>query len=115
MRKHLQKALVGILAAGGLAFFAGCEAEVYPEPGGPVAYYDYDYYPEANVYFYPEGHVYYWNDHDHWRSGRYLPYHYHLNEEQREHLHMRSREPWTERHEEMEHREYREGERHDYH
>lgn len=96
LKGSLQRALVSALAAAGLAFFAGCAAEVYPAPGGDVAYYDYDYYPGVNVYFYPHDHIYYWHDRDHWRSGRALPYRYHLNEEQREHLRLHSRQPWEE-------------------
>lgn len=95
-----QNTVIGLLAAGALSLLAGCAADVYPEPVGGVAYYDYDYYPDADVYFYPEGHYYYWRDHDHWRHGGRLPYDYHLNEEHREHLHLRTREPWTEHHEE---------------
>ena len=63
---------------------------------GPVAYYDYDYYPEWDVYYYPEGHIYYWNDGGHWRSGGRLPSHYVLHDENRERLQLHSRQPWTE-------------------
>ena len=62
--------------------------------GGP--YYDYYYYPEANVYFYPSGRRYYWHDGGHWRSGRRMPPRFSLREEHREHLRLHSRQPWTE-------------------
>lgn len=97
LKKRLQKAVAGTMAAAGLALLAGCAADVYPAPGGEVAYYDYDYYPDVNVYFYPHDRVYYWNDHDHWRSGRYLPNRYHLDAGHRQQLHLHSRQPWVDR------------------
>ena len=69
--------------------------------GPPGTYYDYFYYPDGDVYFYPEGHLYYWHDHDHWFHGAHLPPGYALHEEHREHLHLRTREPWTEHHREF--------------
>lgn len=96
MKNVLQKAVSGVLTGTLLCLLAGCVGEVYPGPG-PVAYYDYDYYPDWNVYYYPGARVYYWNDEGRWRSGPGLPPRYHLREEQREHLRLHSREPWMER------------------
>lgn len=63
-------------------------------------YYDYDYYPRHNVYYYPQGRVYYWNDDGRWVTSRRLPPRYELRDDRRERLRLRSREPWTEHHQE---------------
>lgn len=73
---------------------AGCAGETYATGG--VAYYDYDYYPNWDVYYYPHDRVYYWHDGEHWRSGHGLPNQYRLREEQHEHLQLHTRQPWTE-------------------
>jgi hypothetical protein len=61
-------------------------------------YYEYDYYPDANVYFCPEGRMYYWYDDGCWKSGPRLPDRYVLREEHRQRLRVRTPEPWTEHH-----------------
>jgi len=94
MKNILQKTMSGVLTGALLCLLAGCVGEVYPS-SGPVAY-DYDYYPDGDVYFYPQARLYYWNDGGHWRSGQWLPPRYHLREEEREHLRLHSREPWRE-------------------
>jgi hypothetical protein len=38
--------------------------------------YDFDYYPEAQVYYYPQQRVYYWTDGGAWRSGPRVPQYY---------------------------------------
>jgi hypothetical protein len=83
--------------------------------GGGATYYDYDYYPDEDIYFYPEAHVYYWNDGGRWRSGRDLPPRYRLNEERREHLRLHSRQPWTEHHREGDRERHEEHEEHEQH
>jgi hypothetical protein len=102
MKSWLRAAGVGLLAGGGILCFTGCVGVAYPV-GPPGVYYDYDYYPDWDVYYYPAGHIYYWNDAGHWRSGREVPRRYHFNEERqepREHLRLQTRQPWTEHHEE---------------
>jgi hypothetical protein len=85
------------LVLGGIAWWsAGCAVEEHG-PYRAGVYYDYDYYPDADVYFYPEGRIYYWRHEGHWKSGPVLPDRYVLREERREHLHLRTREPWSER------------------
>ena len=91
--KWLRASCVGLIAGIGVLLSAGCVGVAGP---GPVAYYDYDYYPEWDVYYYPEGHIYYWNDGGHWRSGGRLPSHYVLRDENRERLQLHTRQPWTE-------------------
>ncbi|PYI87587.1 MAG: hypothetical protein DME26_05730 [Verrucomicrobia bacterium] len=95
----LRGAWAGFLLAGFVVLSAGC---VVRGGGGVVyseaPYYDYYYYPEANVYFYPSGRVYYWRDGEHWRSGRRVPSRYSFHEGRREPLRLRTREPWTEHH-----------------
>jgi hypothetical protein len=93
----LQRAWAGFLVAGFAVLPAGCAVHggvAYSD--GP--YYDYYYYPEANVYFYPSGRIYYWHDGGHWHSGRRVPSHYSFHEGHHEQLHLRTREPWTEHH-----------------
>jgi hypothetical protein len=100
MRTHtknqIRRAFAGLLTGTGLLLLVGCTGVAYTTPGGSVAFYDYDYYPDGDVYFYPHDHIYYWNDGGHWRSGGRLPDRYHLREEGREHLRLHSRQPWTE-------------------
>ena len=95
--KWLRGICAGLMLGGGALIFTGCEATV--STPGTEAYYDYDYYPDADVYYYPAGRVYYWNDDGRWRSGSALPPHYVIREEHYEHYRSHSRQPWTERHE----------------
>ena len=94
VKRKLQATCVGLLIGAGVLLSAGCVGVGYA--GGSTGYYDYDYYPDRDIYFYPQGGIYYWNDGGHWRSGRRLPGRYELREERREHLQLRSRRPWTE-------------------
>jgi len=59
--------------------------------------YDYDYYPDWDVYYYPSERIYYWHDGGHWRTGRRLPSHYDLHAAHHEPFHGHTRRPWTER------------------
>lgn len=93
MKKYLQGICVGAFLAGSL-LIQGCAATV--EAGGP--YYDYDYYPDGDVYYYPHGHVYYWNEGGAWRSGERLPDRYAGHTQHSEQLHLHSQQPWTEHH-----------------
>ena len=103
----LRRTSAGLLLGGVTLLAPGCTVhhEVAYESGPYAGYYDYDYYPEANVYFYPAGGVYYWHDGHRWTSGRRLPNRYVLHES-REHFRGQTREPWTE------HRGHEEHERH---
>lgn len=47
--------LLGVVAL----LAAGCVVEPYPHPHY-AAYYDYDYYPDCDVYFYPGGGIWFW-------------------------------------------------------
>jgi len=90
-----KKASFTLMAAVGLLLLgSGCAGGVYTS--GTVGYYDYDYYPDSDVYFYPQANVFFWNDGHDWRHGRYLPHDFRLREENREHLRLHSHEPWTE-------------------
>jgi hypothetical protein len=81
----------------GLVLATGCvvrERVAYRSgPAGEV-YYDYDYYPDCNVYFYPAAGVYYWNVSGRWVSGRQLPRTIVIRESARQPVHSPSREPW---------------------
>ena len=96
---RLGGACASLLVAGLMALSAGC---VVHGSGGVVyseaPYYDYYYYPDANVYFYPRGRIYYWRDGEHWRSGTRVPSRYSFHEGRRDQLRLRTREPWTEHH-----------------
>jgi len=92
MKKYLQGVCVGLCLAVP-ALITGCSTY---DSGGGVAYYDYDYYPDWDVYYYPHGHVYYWNESGAWRSGERLPEHYHGHAMHTEHLHLHSQQPWNE-------------------
>ena len=96
----LRAACAGVLLGGGTILFTGCVATVHErEPGyRETVYYDYDYYPDVNVYYYPAGRIYYWNDGGRWYSGRQLPPHYVIREEHYEHFRGHSTQPWMERH-----------------
>jgi hypothetical protein len=98
-----------VLLLGGVMWLApGCVTRAEVGYGG---YYDYDYYPDSDVYFYPEGRVYYWHDEGHWRSGRRLPPHFDLREAHHEHFRSHTRQPWTERRPGGEEHEEHEGHR----
>jgi hypothetical protein len=111
LKKWFREICLGSLIGVSALLSGGCADVGYV--GGSYGYYDYDYYPDGQVYFYPQGGIYYWNDRGHWRSGRRLPGGYELHEEHREHLRLHSREPWTEHHEE--HGEFDRGRDHDRH
>lgn len=83
------------MLGGAAILFTGCYATV-STPG--EAYYDYDYYPVANVYYYPHGRVYYWNEGGAWRSGRALPPRIIIRHQHYEHYRSHSTQPWVEHH-----------------
>ena len=68
--------------------------DLTPPPAPSPAYYDYDYYPDWNVYYYPAGSTYYWYDNGTWVSGSRLPPRYVIRTARHEHVHSQSREPW---------------------
>jgi len=93
----MTKWLLGIgavlLLAGGLILTSGCVGVGYE---GGVAYYDYDYYPDWDIYYYPRGHAWYWSEGGSWHSGRALPRHYVVEGHAHESLHLQTRQPWSE-------------------
>lgn len=117
MKNYLQGICAGLML-GGVLFFTGCEGVVYTGGGGVVyagggggvVYYDYDYYPDWDVYFYPRAHIYYWYEGGRWCSGERLPPRFEIREEHREHLRLHTQQPWTEHH-----REHGDYERHEHH
>jgi len=102
MKTKLMKWVPGACAcslfAGSVMWFAGCVAPASVQYSATAPYYDYYYYPQANVYFYPSGHVYYWHDGSRWQSGRHVPSRYSFHDERRQQLRLHTREPWTEHH-----------------
>ncbi|HEY1663063.1 MAG TPA: hypothetical protein VGI03_11650 [Verrucomicrobiae bacterium] len=93
MIKSLQIACAGLLLIAMLSS-AGCVAY----GPGPDGYYDYDYYPDVDVYYYPVGGYYYWNEGGAWHHGRDLPSHYTVHAESRQSFQGHTRQPWTENH-----------------
>ncbi|GEM_PF-4506717 len=94
----LRGACAGLILGSGALALTGCVATVR-EPGPAYSedvYYDYDYYPGADVYYYPRGHVYYWNDRGEWHSGRELPPRIIIREDRPEHFRGHTQQPWVE-------------------
>jgi hypothetical protein len=92
----------GFLLGSAMLFSTGCVAYA----PGPDGYYDYDYYPDVDVYYYSVGGIYYWNRDGRWFHGRHLPPHFVLHDENRQHLQLHTRQPWTEHHAEHGQPEY---------
>lgn len=68
--------LLSLVCAAAVSLLVGCvvEGPPPPPPGPPVAVgYDYDYYPDEEVYFYPATGVYFWFGGGGWHSGRHVP------------------------------------------
>jgi len=98
IKKWLVVAGTSLMAGSGLLFVPGCAVHGgVAYEGTPGPYYDYDYYPDANVYYYAPDRVYYWNEGGRWISGGALPPRYALHHEHVQHYRYRTREPWTER------------------
>ena len=95
MKTYLQWICAGLMSGSAL-LLSGCEEVAYT--GGGAVYYDYDYYPDCDVYFYPRAHIYYWNEGGAWRSGDRLPAVYNGRVQHAEQLHLQSQQPWTEHH-----------------
>ncbi len=96
-------ASAGALLGSALLLGGGCVIHEHPAyEAAPGGYYDYYYYPQANVYYDPSGGNYYWNREGRWEPGRRLPEHYRLEGSHYEQYRSRSREPWAE-HEQREH------------
>ena|SRR5215469_17423292 len=108
MNNYLRGVCAGLML-GGTLLSAGCEGVVYT--GGAGVYYDYDYYPDCDVYYYPRTRIYYWSEGGRWYSGERLPPHFEFHAEHREQLRLHSQQPWTEHHEE--HRNYEHHDDHD--
>ena len=95
---------LGIIAASALLAAvlgmegAGCEhGGVYVNAGPAYApgYYDYDYYPDTEVYYYPSGRVWWWRDRDEWRSGRELPRGFDAHRGNHVAVRLQTDRPWT--------------------
>jgi hypothetical protein len=97
MHKWLRIMSVSVALAGGVIWSAGCAGPGY-DGGGGVVYYNYDYYPDWDVYYYPQGRIYYWNEGGHWRSGAALPPRYDIQSRPHENLQLHTQQPWTEHH-----------------
>ena len=85
---------MGLLFGGACLLTQGCSSTEAITGPPAVATYDYDYYPDWNVYYYPAGSTYYWYDNGTWVSGSRLPPRYVIRTARHEHVHSQSREPW---------------------
>jgi hypothetical protein len=71
--------LLSLMCAVAVSMLVGCIVEgpppPPPPPGPPVAEagYDYEYYPDEEVYFYPATGVYFWFGGGGWHSGPHAP------------------------------------------
>jgi hypothetical protein len=77
---------------------AACHRGYVEVSNGPVAVgtYDYEYYPDSQVYFYPTERVYYWHGHDGWEHGRDLPAQVHVDRGHAVALHLKTARPYEE-------------------
>ncbi len=79
-----------------LLYGTGCEIHdgVVTAGVSTNGYYDYDYYPDSEVYFYPSGNVYYWQDHNNWHHGRDLPRNFDVHNQRHTPLHLNTARPY---------------------
>jgi len=91
MKKILREICIAALLAAGPLISAGCFSVTRENRD---VYYDYDYYPEYDVYYDTEEHLYYWREDGHWVSGPVLPPRYVVREHHYRHIHVRNRHPW---------------------
>jgi len=102
MRANIKKSLggagVGLLLGGLAALSSGCAGGVAYESGPYAGYYDYDYYPDLDVYYNPAGGYYHWYDGGHWRTGHHLPPRYTIGKAYHERMRFHTSHPWTEAH-----------------
>ena len=95
--RWLGGASIGLALGGVTLFTSGCAShETASTPGLYGANYDYEYYPDWNVYYYPAGGTYEWYEHGHWRSGGHLPPRYTIGHARHERIRAHSQEPWRE-------------------
>ena len=87
MRQLLQIVAVGGISAFGFLSISGCHdgddrhrhvQQIETERRAEV--YDYEYYPDSEVYYYPQRRVYYWRESGEWRNGDRLPAQRHLED-----------------------------------
>ena len=83
-----------VLLFGGLLLSPGCAG--VSSGYSDVLYYQYDYYPDWNVYYYTADHIYYWSENGNWYAGERLPSRYHGTPPRVQHLVLRTPEPWNE-------------------
>lgn len=94
------RTLAGTLAIAFLAAvaLAGCVAYPYGGPGYYASspyYYDYYYYPHADVYFQLYTGEYYYRSGGAWRRSRTLPPNIYLDRRDREQLQIRDKTPYA--------------------
>ncbi|HVM51441.1 MAG TPA: hypothetical protein VMU04_25645 [Candidatus Acidoferrum sp.] len=89
-------ATTALLLGSAAVLTSGCAGGTYAT--GPYSYYDYDYYPDLNVYYYPAGGYYNWYQGGVWHTGRHLPPRYTLAHSHHERLRFRTNRPWSEGH-----------------
>ena len=88
--------MIGLLFGGLALLTGGCAGGVAYATGPGGGYYEYEYYPDLNVYYYPAGGYYHWYEHGHWKSGRHLPESYAVGQARHERLRYHTKQPWTE-------------------
>jgi len=95
------RTLIGTVALAFLAAAALTACVSYPYGAQPAYYgtspyyYDYYYYPHADVYFQLYTGEYYYRSGGAWRHSRSLPRNVYLDRRDREQLHIKSRSPYA--------------------
>ncbi len=98
IKRWVRGAAAGLVFGGMTLLTAGCAGTATTYTAVPYgASYEYEYYPDWNVYYYPAGGTYTWYEHGHWRSARHLPPRYTIGHARHERMRFHSREPWLER------------------
>ena len=98
MKRELKVGFASIILAVAV-LGSGCvvrEGYAPPPPyPGPVAGYDYYYYPNYEVYYYPVTSVYWWSEGGVWVSGRRCPPRFILRDDTRVRVRLNTARPWT--------------------
>jgi hypothetical protein len=98
IKRWVRGAGAGLVLGGMSLITAGCAgtATTYTAASPYGEDYEYEYYPDWNVYYYPAADTYTWYEQDHWRSSRHLPPRYTIGHARHEPRRFQSPEPWME-------------------
>ncbi|HVM51442.1 MAG TPA: hypothetical protein VMU04_25650 [Candidatus Acidoferrum sp.] len=86
---------MGLLFGGACLLTQGCSSTEAVTGPPAVATYDYDYYPDWNVYYSASDGTYHWYDNGQWRAARHLPPRYASRTARHETVTFDTQTPWT--------------------